>query len=119
MRLLSRTDVSAPRPDEPDPFTTDEADVGFLCSPGYFWLSDREPPAVLLVPAAFLFDDPRCAGRPVYFADLGLILGPRGPGPGPRTGSVRRIRFEHGEPLPPETLLDGLSFPDGVGVFDP
>lgn len=70
VRLDSRSDVSAPRPDEPDPFTSDEADVGFLCSPGYFWLSERQPPAVFLVPAAFLFDDPRCAGRPVYFADL-------------------------------------------------
>ena len=70
VRLDSRSDVSAPRPDEPDPFSGDEADVGFLCSPGYFWLSERAPPAVFLVPAAFLFDDPRCAGRPVYFADL-------------------------------------------------
>ncbi len=76
-----------------------------------------------------LGDEPYSTGTPlgigidkqgtVYYADLGLIIGPRGPGPGPRTGTVRRIRFADGEPLPPETFLDGLSFPDGVGVFDP
>lgn len=39
------------------------------------------------------------------------------PGPGPN-GSIRRIRFDSdGEPLPPETLLDGLAFPDAVSVL--
>jgi phosphonate transport system substrate-binding protein len=70
VRLRCETAVSAPRPDEPDPFRADEADVGFLCSPGYFWLSELEPPAVELLPAAFEFDDPRSQGRPVYFADV-------------------------------------------------
>jgi phosphonate transport system substrate-binding protein len=44
--------------------------VGFLCAPGYCWLSECAPPAVRLVEAAFVFDDPRAEGRPVYFADL-------------------------------------------------
>ena len=60
---------SAPDADD-DPFTRDEADVGFLCAPGYLWLAERTPPAVELVPAAFAFDDPRCRGRAVYFAEL-------------------------------------------------
>src|SRR6185295_245154 len=37
---------------------------------GYLWLAERRPPAVELVPAAFVFDDPRLEGRPVYFAEL-------------------------------------------------
>ena len=61
---------SAPEPDGQDPFTAGEADVGFLCAPGYLWLAEREPPPVRLVPAAFVFDDPRAEGRPVYHADL-------------------------------------------------
>jgi len=51
--LESETSVSAPSPGEPDPFSNDGADIGFLCAPGYFWLSERTPPAVALVPAAF------------------------------------------------------------------
>lgn len=61
---------SAPDPDGPDPIGEDRADVAFLCAPGYLWLTARRPPAVELVPAAFVFDDPRCDGRPVYFAEL-------------------------------------------------
>ncbi len=61
---------SAPEPGGPDPFAADEADLGFLCAPGYLWLAAKCPPSVELVPAAFVFDDPRAAGRPVYFADL-------------------------------------------------
>jgi len=69
-RLTSDATRSAPEPDGPDPFRSGEADVGFLCAPGFVWLAALRPPAVELVPAAFVFDDPRCAGRPVYFADL-------------------------------------------------
>jgi len=55
----------------------------------------------------------------LYYADLGLIIdGPR-IGPGPRTGSTRRIRFVDGAPQAPETLASDLSFPDGVGVYRP
>ena len=36
-----------------------------------------------------------------------------------RTGSVRRIRFVDGAPQPPETMADGLAFPDGIGVYVP
>ena len=68
--LAADTATSAPPQDELDPFTAGTADVGFLCAPGYCWLSERTPPAVRLVEAAFVFDDPRAEGRPVYFADL-------------------------------------------------
>src|SRR5688572_11117018 len=68
--LASDPTRSAPAPDERDPFRAGEADVGFLCAPGYLWLSATHPPAVELVPAAFVFDDPRGEDRPVYFADV-------------------------------------------------
>lgn len=55
----------------------------------------------------------------LYFADLGLVIKSGNIGPGNRTGTVRRIRFENGQPLPPETIDTRLAFPDGVGVFEP
>lgn len=55
----------------------------------------------------------------LYYADIGLVTGPGGIGPGNRTGTLRRIRFENGEPLAPETIDRDLSFPDGIGVLDP
>lgn len=70
MTLAADTATSAPPRDEPDPFSTGRADLGFLCAPGYCWLSECTPPAVRLVEAALVFDDPRAEGRPVYFADL-------------------------------------------------
>jgi hypothetical protein len=55
----------------------------------------------------------------IYYADLGLVFDESGIGPGPRTGSIRRIRFDGDQPRPPETLFSPGSFPDGVGVFMP
>ena len=53
-----------------NPFARDEADVGFLCAPCYLALASAPRPAVSLVGAAPLYDDPRCGGRPVYFSEL-------------------------------------------------
>jgi hypothetical protein len=54
----------------------------------------------------------------LYYADIGLVREEGGtPGPGPNTGSLRRIVFVDGEPQPPEVLADGLAFPDGIGVW--
>jgi sugar lactone lactonase YvrE len=55
----------------------------------------------------------------LYYADLGLVIDNGNIGPGNRTGTVRTIHFENGEPLPPVTIDSGLPFPDGVGVFEP
>ena len=56
----------------------------------------------------------------LYYADIGVVADPvNGFGPGENTGSVRAIRFVDGEPQAPETLDEGLAFPDGVGVFVP
>ncbi|MCH7646657.1 MAG: hypothetical protein IH788_05595 [Nitrospinae bacterium] len=38
-------------------------------------------------------------------------------GPGSGIGTVRVIRFVDGEPQPPETIDEGLRFPDAIGVL--
>jgi len=69
-QLVSDATRSAPEPGPGDPFAAGEADLAFLCAPGYLWLSEPGQAVVELVPAAFVFDDPRNGGRPVYFADF-------------------------------------------------
>jgi hypothetical protein len=54
----------------------------------------------------------------VYYADLALVFSTEGIGPSPHAGTVRRIRFENGAPLPPEIIDSGLNFPDGIGVLE-
>lgn len=54
----------------------------------------------------------------IYFADIGIVIGD-GVGPGDGTGTVRRIRFEGGEPQAPEVMDRGLDFPDGIGIWGP
>jgi len=53
----------------------------------------------------------------LYYADIDLVWDGLSIGPGP-DGKVRRIRFaEDGTAQPPETLIDGLRFPDGLGIL--
>lgn len=68
--LVSDATRSAPEPGAPEPFSRGEVELGFLCAPGYLWLSRPPDPVVELVRAAFVFDDARNGGRPAYFADL-------------------------------------------------
>ena len=52
----------------------------------------------------------------LYYTDLDLVWNGWRLVPGPN-GKLRRIRFDpDGAPRPPETLLEGLAFPDGVSV---
>jgi len=60
--------TSGPPRDGDDPFSTGEADVGFVCAPPFVWL--RERGAVELVGAGWVFDDPRARHQPVYFSDV-------------------------------------------------
>lgn len=53
----------------------------------------------------------------LYYADIGIIIGRSGPGPGDHLGSLRRITFTNGAPNPPETMADDLQFPDGLGLW--
>ena len=54
----------------------------------------------------------------IFYADIGIVIGPGGIGPGDNTGTVRRIRFRNGRPGPPVTMASGLAFPDGIGIID-
>jgi hypothetical protein len=83
-----------------------------------------EPPA-----GESLLDGPYSTGTPLglalgadgtlYYADLGLVSPGEGelPGPMPGEGSVRRITFVEGEPQAPDTIADGLTFPDSLGLW--
>jgi phosphonate transport system substrate-binding protein len=68
--LACETALSGPARDAPDPFSTGQADVGFLCSPSVLWLRGRTPRPVVLADAAPVFADPRGGGLPVYYSDV-------------------------------------------------
>jgi hypothetical protein len=55
----------------------------------------------------------------VFYADIGIVAGPKGVGPGDGTGTVRRVHFVDGKPQPPDVMDRGLAFPDGIGVWVP
>jgi phosphonate transport system substrate-binding protein len=73
--LQTETHHSGPPRGLPDPFSSGELDVAFCCAPPYIWLRDRRDPPVELVPFGLVFDDPRAAGRPVYFSDIVVRAG--------------------------------------------
>ncbi len=54
----------------------------------------------------------------LYYADIGIVVRNGRVGPGPHTGTVRKIHFIDGEPQPPITMDRGLDFPDGLGVLE-
>jgi phosphonate transport system substrate-binding protein len=62
--------VSGPERGSADPFSADEVDVGFMCSPSFVWLRELRPPPVELLGVAPVFQDARASGRPVYFCDV-------------------------------------------------
>jgi hypothetical protein len=90
---------------------------------GTFLRTLLEPPAGEVLGA-----EPYSTGTPfglgfgpdgtLWYADLGIVIGDS-IGPGDGTGTVRRITFTDGEPDPPETLDEGLDFPDGIGIYQP
>jgi hypothetical protein len=55
----------------------------------------------------------------IYWADLAIgITDSIGPIDG--AGTVRRTTFDaDGNPRPPETMDEGLDFPDGIGIYQP
>ncbi|HEX5614436.1 MAG TPA: hypothetical protein VFZ83_04725 [Acidimicrobiia bacterium] len=98
--------------------------ISEFSSDGTFVRRVLEPPE-----GEALGEEPYSTGTPLgigvasdgtlYYADLGIVISADGIGPGPNTGTVRRIRFVDGEPQPPEILGDGLAFPDGIGIYEP
>ncbi len=68
--LMVEPRVSGPLRGVEDPFSRGEADVGFMCTPSFFWLRELEVPPVELLPAAPVFTDVRTRGQPVYFSEV-------------------------------------------------
>ena len=68
---------SGPRAGEPEPFSTGEVDVAFVCATSWVWLTAVPDPPIRLVGAAWVPIDPRSEGQPVYFGDV--VTGPGGP----------------------------------------
>ena len=68
--LEFETRFSGPPRGTSDPFSASEADLGWMCTPSYFWLQEPGNVPVRLVPAGMVFDDPRNGGRPHYFSDV-------------------------------------------------
>lgn len=63
------TEVSGPAGVLDDPFSSGEADVGFMCAPPFVRLRELDPPPVELLGAP-AFRDVRASGRPVYFSEV-------------------------------------------------
>lgn len=91
--------ASGPPPDEPDPFSLGTADLAFVCAPSYLRLRRGGAPVELLGVAP-VFDDPRTARRPVYFADLVV----RADSPAVRLEDLAGTRFGYND----EQSLSGL-----------
>ena len=68
--LQAETRVSGPERGTEDPFSRNEVDVGFMCSPSFLWLRELRPPPVDLLGVAPVFRDRRNGGRPVYYCDV-------------------------------------------------
>lgn len=73
--LRSEGSTSGPPAGKPDPFTTGACHLGFMCLPPYRRLVALDPSPIRLVDAAPVPADPRCGGRPVYFAELVVRTG--------------------------------------------
>ena len=68
--LHSEERVSGPERGAPEPFSSGDADVGFVCAPSYVWLKEREPPPARLLGVAPVFAEERNRGKPLYFCDV-------------------------------------------------
>lgn len=68
--LLVESRVSGPVREADNPFSSGEADVGFMCAPSFFWLREPSPSPVELLGAVPVFGDRRASGRPVYFSEV-------------------------------------------------
>jgi phosphonate transport system substrate-binding protein len=68
--LRAEARVSGPERGSADPFSGDEADVGFMCLPSFVWLRELKSPPAELLGVAPVFEDARASGKPVYFCDV-------------------------------------------------
>lgn len=69
-RVSTDARSSGPMRGGPEPFSTGEVDLAFVCSPALLWMREISPPPIELVRAAPVFADARTGGQPVYFSDV-------------------------------------------------
>lgn len=55
----------------------------------------------------------------LFYADLGLVIDESSVGPGQGTGTVRRLDLDGQDAGVPQVMDEGLSFPDGIGIYEP
>lgn len=67
--LIHESRWSGPPDDREDPFSSDDADIGFMCCPGMLSLLKANKP-VELCAAAPVFEHPLGEGKPVYYSDI-------------------------------------------------
>ena len=108
--LHSEAATSGPPAGAPDPFAGGTCDLGFMCLPPYRRLVALDPSPIRLVGAAPVPADPRCGGRPVYFAEL-VVRDGSGPGLGDLGGG--RIAGNDAE-----SLSGSVALTEALGRLD-
>ncbi|KAK3083643.1 hypothetical protein FSP39_000684 [Pinctada imbricata] len=68
--IIHESRHSGPPPDRVDPFTTDDVDLGFMCSSGFIRLKEEGNKYISLCKAAPVHIHPNGQGKPVYFSDV-------------------------------------------------
>lgn len=70
-QLVVESRWSCPPSDRPDPLTTDEVDVAFMCSSGYLSMTAENNKFMELCKAAPVFrHDNNLEGKPIYYSDV-------------------------------------------------
>ncbi len=82
------------------------------------WVRDVYPLSPVTPPTGPTTQTPfglaRTSDGSLWIADLGIAIAQ----PAPGQGSLIRVRYDGEDPsLPAETVRDGLTFPDGLGVY--
>lgn len=75
-QLVVESRSSGPMINRMDPFTSDDADLAFMCSTSFLRLLDEKNKYIELVPAAPIHIHPKSELRPIYFADV-IVHGSR------------------------------------------
>lgn len=69
-RLIVESRWSGPPPGKTDLFTSNEVDIGFMCSTGYVRMLDDHNPHMELLPVAPVFDHPLIDHKPTYSSEV-------------------------------------------------
>lgn len=68
--LVAESRFSGPPRGNDNPFLNGTAELGWMCTPSYFWSQQPNGPSAQLVPAAMVLRDHRNQGQPYYHSDV-------------------------------------------------